>query len=69
MPNIVIYDFARGLETHTNLRQPLTLPFSPFEGRLAAPTPENIIMAKGGKLTVSLSWLPCKKPVTVVGIQ
>lgn len=61
MPNIVIYDFARGLSTHTNLRQPQTLPFTPFEGRLMDPTAENIAKAKAGNVKVSLPWLTCKK--------
>ncbi|XP_048015441.1 uncharacterized protein LOC125247933 [Megalobrama amblycephala] len=61
MPNIVIYDFARGLSTHTNLRQPQTIPFSPFEGRLMDPTAENIVKAKAGNVKVSLPWLTCKK--------
>ncbi|KAK1885453.1 HMG domain containing protein 3 [Dissostichus eleginoides] len=63
MPNIVIYDFARGLATHMNLREPEKLPFTPFEGRLMAPTPDNIKQAKDGKLKVSLPWLNCKKLV------
>lgn len=63
MPNIVLYDFARGLATHMNLREPETLPFSPFEGRLSAPTPDNIKQAKEGKLKVSLPWLTSKKLV------
>ncbi|XP_065132856.1 uncharacterized protein [Paramisgurnus dabryanus] len=63
LPNVVIYDFARGLATHMNLREPERLPFSPFEGRLKAPTPENIALAKEGKLKVSLPWLKCKKVV------
>ncbi|XP_034055086.1 uncharacterized protein LOC117534921 isoform X2 [Gymnodraco acuticeps] len=61
MPNIVIYDFARGLATHMNLREPEKLPFTPFDGRLMAPTPDNITRAKEGKLKVSLPWLDCKK--------
>ncbi|XP_077092035.1 uncharacterized protein LOC143744406 [Siphateles boraxobius] len=63
MPNIVIYDFARGLATHMNLREPQRLPFKPFEGRLKAPTAENIALAKDGKLKVSLPWMNCKKVV------
>lgn len=63
MPNIVIYDFARGLATHMNLREPQKLPFKPFEGRLATPTPDNIAQAKKGKLKVPLPWLSCKKLV------
>ncbi|KAG9269343.1 hypothetical protein AMEX_G16367 [Astyanax mexicanus] len=60
-PNIVVYDFARGLVTHTNLREPEKIPFSPFEGRLAAYTPENVASAKQGNLKVSLPWLNVKK--------
>lgn len=63
MPNIVIYDFARGLATHMNLREPEKLPFKPFEGRLATPTPDNMAQAKKGKLKVPLPWLSCKKLV------
>lgn len=61
LPNIVIYDFARGLSTHTDLRQPQTIPFTPFEGRLMDPTAENIKKAKAGNVKVSLPWLTCKK--------
>lgn len=57
IPNIVIYDFARGLATHGNIRFPTALPFSPHEGRLLSPTAENIQCAKEGRLTVSLPWL------------
>ncbi|XP_048010469.1 uncharacterized protein LOC125244425 [Megalobrama amblycephala] len=63
IPNIVIYDFARGLATHTNLRCPETLIFTPHEGRLADPTDGNIKMAKEGKLKISLPWLSIKKQV------
>ncbi|XDV46888.1 hypothetical protein PO909_016692 [Leuciscus waleckii] len=61
MPNVIIDDFARGLATHMNLREPERLPFNPFEGRLSPPTPDNIAKAKDGKLKVSLPWLNCKK--------
>lgn len=60
-PNIVIYDFARGLVTHTNLREPDRLPFSPYEGRVAAAIPENIESAKRGELKRNLPWLQLKK--------
>ncbi len=60
-----IYDFARGLATHANLREPDTLPFSPHEGRLVEPTPENIQLAKESKLTVNLTWLKVKQPEKV----
>lgn len=57
LPNISVFDFARGLATHANLRCPDTLPFHPNEGRLAEPTKENIAAAVQGKLQVSLPWL------------
>lgn len=47
-PHIVIYDFARGLIAHTNLREPAEIPFRPNEGRLAPVTPQNITAAKKG---------------------
>lgn len=61
IPNICIYDFARGLATHANLRRPETIPFSPFEGRLAEPTEENIRAAQRGLLTINLPWLKEKE--------
>ncbi|XP_057203570.1 HMG domain-containing protein 3-like [Triplophysa rosa] len=66
-PNIAIYDFARGLATHTNLREPENLPFSPHEGRLAEATADNLQLAAEGRLKVSLPWLKTKKtghPIT-----
>ncbi|XP_052407904.1 uncharacterized protein LOC127953050 [Carassius gibelio] len=57
LPNVTIYDFARGLATHGNLRDPLKLTFSPNEGRLLSPTVENISLAKEGKVKVNLPWL------------
>ncbi|XP_057187756.1 uncharacterized protein carm1l isoform X1 [Triplophysa rosa] len=60
-PNVTIYDFARGLATHTNLREPEILPFSPHEGRVSEPTPENIQLAKESKLIVNLPWLKVKQ--------
>ncbi|KAK7929809.1 hypothetical protein WMY93_006204 [Mugilogobius chulae] len=33
-PNITVYDFARGLAAHTNLRAPVDIPFRPNEGGL-----------------------------------
>lgn len=61
MPNVIIYDFARGLATHLNLWASEKLPISPFEGRLAEPTQSNIELAKCGQLKVSLPWLNIKK--------
>ncbi|KAL1275320.1 hypothetical protein QQF64_034943 [Cirrhinus molitorella] len=63
-PNIAIYDFARGLATHTNLREPEKLPFSPHEGRLAEATTDNLQLAGEGKLKVNLPWLKTKKTDT-----
>lgn len=60
-PNIAIYDFARGLATHTNLREPESLPFSPHEGRLAEASNENLQLAAKGRLKVNLPWLKSKK--------
>ncbi|XP_065150497.1 HMG domain-containing protein 3-like [Paramisgurnus dabryanus] len=57
LPNVTIYDFARGLATHGNLRDPLMLPFAPHEGRLLCPTEENISLAKEGEVKVNLPWL------------
>lgn len=57
LPNVTIYDFARGLAIHTNFRVPSSLPFQPHEGRLADSTTENSSKAKQGKLKVSLPWL------------
>lgn len=57
IPNICIYDFARGLATHANLRRPGAIPFTPFEGRLAESTDDNIKAARAGELSVDLPWL------------
>ncbi|XP_078018218.1 uncharacterized protein LOC117262505 [Epinephelus lanceolatus] len=62
-PNVTLYDFARGLATHTNIREPQSLPFSPHEGRLMDATEENIRLASAGHAKVSLPWLATKKPV------
>ncbi|ROL55332.1 hypothetical protein DPX16_22808 [Anabarilius grahami] len=61
MPNICIYDFARGLATHANVRRPEAMPFAPFEGLLAEDTEDNLRAALSGTLTVSLPWLNEKK--------
>lgn len=60
-PNVVIYDFARGLATQTNLREPVKIPFMPNEGRLAEATPENLQSARKDDLKVNLPWLKVKK--------
>nr|XP_023668355.1 uncharacterized protein LOC111844264 [Paramormyrops kingsleyae] len=60
MPNICVYDFARGLVAHTNSRVPNKDAFQPHDGRLAAPTEENIEAALNRKLQVSLPWLHVK---------
>lgn len=63
MPNVCIYDFARGLAVHANLREPEMVPFSPHEGRLLDPSPENLQWASTGG-TVRLPWLKTKKTVS-----
>uniref|UniRef100_A0A667YZS3 HMG domain-containing protein n=1 Tax=Myripristis murdjan TaxID=586833 RepID=A0A667YZS3_9TELE len=50
LPNVCVYDFARGLVAHA------TSP-CPFEGRLAEPTKENVEAAGHGDLKVHLPWL------------
>ncbi|CAM4722182.1 unnamed protein product [Leuciscus chuanchicus] len=68
LPNISIYDFARGLSTHANLRNPNMIPFSPHEGRLLEPNDANIAAAEEGRLKISLEWLKEKKmPADVNG--
>lgn len=62
-PSVTLSDFARGLATHTNIREPQSLPFSPHEGRLMDATEENIRLASAGHAKVSLPWLATKKPV------
>ncbi|KAK0131592.1 hypothetical protein N1851_033697 [Merluccius polli] len=61
LPNVCLYDFARGLASHANGRQPLT--FSPNEGRLLPSTEENVKGALEGRARVSLPWLLTKKAV------
>ncbi|XP_076843552.1 uncharacterized protein LOC143488617 isoform X3 [Brachyhypopomus gauderio] len=63
MPNVTVYDFARGLATHGNLRVPEMLPFTPNEGRLLSPTEENLQLANEEKIKVHLSWLKEKKKI------
>ena len=60
-PNVAMYDFARGLVAHTNLREPGDLPFQPNEGRVAAATPDNISAAKKGEIKVHFPWLNQQK--------
>lgn len=57
LPNVSVYDFARGLATHANLRSPTNVPFRPHEGRLAESTQDNITAAQQRKLKISLPWL------------
>ena len=60
-PNVVVYDFARGLVSHTNLREPQRLPFTPHSGRDCAATPENIDAARKGLLDITFPWLQLAK--------
>ncbi len=57
LPNVCVYDFARGLVAHAILRVPDNPPFQPFEGRLADPTNENVEAAALGNFKVHLPWL------------
>ena len=59
LPNVAVYDYARGLALHANHRQPGI--FAPFQGRLLDPTPENVKQASEGKVHVSLPWLKFQK--------
>ncbi|XP_030231361.1 uncharacterized protein LOC115557583 isoform X3 [Gadus morhua] len=59
LPNVAVYDYARGLALHANRRQPGI--FAPFQGRLLDPTPENVKQASEGKVHVNLPWLKFKK--------
>ncbi|KAL7381327.1 hypothetical protein ABVT39_004092 [Epinephelus coioides] len=65
MPNICIYDFARGLVLYANLREPDTMPFSPHEGSLLDPSHENLQWASNGGM-VSLPWLNTRKALDYV---
>lgn len=60
-PNISIYDFARGLATQTNIREPENLPLRPHEGRLAEDLPYCLQLVAEGRLKVSLPWLKTKQ--------
>ncbi|XP_056453234.1 uncharacterized protein LOC130387964 [Gadus chalcogrammus] len=59
LPNVAVYDYARGLALHANRRQPGI--FAPFQGRLLDPTPENVKQASEGKVHVNLPWLKFQK--------
>ncbi|KAL2092911.1 hypothetical protein ACEWY4_012709 [Coilia grayii] len=58
-PNVTLYDFARGLATHANIREPGT--FRTHEGRLLEPTLGNVALATSGQMEVDLPWLHQKK--------
>lgn len=60
-PNVTLYDFARGLATHANVREPGI--FRPHQGRLLEPTASNIALASSGQAKVSLPWLALRKEV------
>ena len=61
VPNKVVYDFSSVLARQMNLRAPESVPFAPHEGRLVAPTTQNIGGANEGRLKVNLTWLTEKK--------
>ena len=54
-PNVVVCDMAHMVARHANLRQNDF--FSPYQGRVAEPTEENITQAKAKELHIDLSWL------------
>ncbi|XP_026207900.1 uncharacterized protein LOC113156781 isoform X2 [Anabas testudineus] len=56
-PNVCLYDSACALATHTNSRVPHNPPFYPHDGKLVAPTQENLAQAVCRKLKVPLLWL------------
>lgn len=53
LPNITICDFARGLSTHANLRNPNMIPFIPHEGRLLEPNDAIIAATEEGRPKMS----------------
>ncbi|XP_059917173.1 uncharacterized protein LOC132464678 isoform X1 [Gadus macrocephalus] len=61
VPNKVVYDFSSVLARQMNLRAPESVPFAPHEGRLVAPTTQNIGGANEGSLKVNLTWLTEKR--------
>uniref|UniRef100_A0A8C4XA75 HMG domain-containing protein n=1 Tax=Erpetoichthys calabaricus TaxID=27687 RepID=A0A8C4XA75_ERPCA len=61
IPNVVVYDFARGLVNHCKLREPEKPLFNPNEGRLAEATCDNIEMTVKENLKINLPWLNAKK--------
>ncbi|XP_051787215.1 uncharacterized protein LOC114656598 [Erpetoichthys calabaricus] len=61
IPNMVVYDFARGLVNHCKLREPERPLFNPNEGQLAEATCDNIEMAVKENLKINLPWLNAKK--------
>ncbi|KAI4831064.1 hypothetical protein KUCAC02_002665, partial [Chaenocephalus aceratus] len=63
LPNASMYDFARGLATHANLRFPASRPFKPHEGRLAASSHDDIAAAQNNKRKVSLPWMDIRSLV------
>ncbi len=59
-PNVAIYDFARGLVAHVNLREAESLPFSPMKGDLLNHYREYPA-SKRRQAQVNLPWLKNKK--------
>lgn len=61
LPNVCIYDYARGLVAHTNHRRPHCPPFQPHDGCVQEPSAENIQKARAGTLKIAFPWLLHKK--------
>lgn len=55
-PTVTVVDFANMVAVHGNIRFPGM--FSPFEGRIAEPSVDNIVAAKTGTLVVQWPWFP-----------
>eukprot|EP00112_Aurelia_sp_Birch-Aquarium-sp1_P023783 Seg7227.2 transcript_id=Seg7227.2/GoldUCD/mRNA.D3Y31 product="HMG domain-containing protein 3" protein_id=Seg7227.2/GoldUCD/D3Y31 len=60
-PNILVCDMAHMVAAHGNKNIPDF--FRPFDGRVAADTPQNVALASSDKLSLSFPWLADESPV------
>ena len=60
-PNILICDMAHLVASHGNKNIPDF--FRPFDGRVAADTPQNVALASSDELSLSFPWLTDESPV------
>ena len=56
LPNFSVVDFANMVASHGEKRKPGL--FTPYKGRVAEPTEENVALAKDDSLHVSCAWYP-----------